>query len=118
MINGCRRLGIRGNPNLILIWSISFHSATSTASWWRSTAVSFAIRKGSRENCTEIARLCKKYQVPIVVDSDSHIEYTVGCVDNALEMLEEIGFPEELVVNSSRERLDEYFRGRGLTLFG
>lgn len=79
---------------------------------------SFAIRKGSRENCTKIARLCKKYQVPIVVDSDSHIEYTVGCVDNALEMLEEIGFPEELVVNSSRERLDEYFRGRGLTLFG
>ena len=79
---------------------------------------SFAIRKGSRENCTEIARLCKKYQVPIVVDSDSHIEYTVGCVDNALEMLAEIGFPEELVVNSSGERLDEYFRGRGLTLFG
>ena len=52
------------------------------------------------------------------MDSDSHIEYTVGCVDNALEMLEEIGFPEELVVNSSGERLDEYFRGRGLTLFG
>lgn len=78
---------------------------------------SFAIRKGSRENCTEIARLCKKYQVPIVVDSDSHIEYRVGCVDNALTMLEEIGFPEELVINSSRERLDAYFRGRGLHLF-
>lgn len=78
---------------------------------------SFAIRKGSRENCTEIARLCKKYQVPIIVDSDSHIEYRVGCVDNALTMLEEIGFPEELVVNSSRERLDAYFRGRGLHLF-
>lgn len=78
---------------------------------------SFAIRKGSRENCTEIAQLCKKYQVPIIVDSDSHIEYRVGCVDNALAMLEKIGFPEELVVNSSRERLDMYFRGRGLHLF-
>ncbi|MGO5096064.1 phosphatase [Agathobaculum sp. LCP25S3_E8] len=78
---------------------------------------SFAIRKGSRENCTEIARLCKKYEVPIVVDSDSHIEYRVGCVDHALAMLEDIGFPEELVVNSSRERLDTYFRGRGLHLF-
>lgn len=78
---------------------------------------SFVIRKGSRESCTEIARLCKKYEVPIVVDSDSHIEYMVGCVDNALRMLEEIGFPEELVVNSSKERLDDYFRGRGLKLF-
>lgn len=78
---------------------------------------SFAIRKGSRENCTEIAQLCKKHQVPIVVNSDSHIEYRVGCVGNALGMLEEIGFPEELIVNSSRERLDSYFRSRGLHLF-
>lgn len=78
---------------------------------------SFAIRKGSKENCTEIAKLCKKYEVPIVVNSDSHIEYTVGCVDNALRMLEEIEFPEELVINSSKERLDRYFSSRGLNLF-
>lgn len=78
---------------------------------------SFAIRKGSRENCTEIAQLCKKHQVPIVLNSDSHIEYRVGYVGHALAMLEEIEFPEELIVNSSRERLDTYFRGRGLHLF-
>ncbi len=78
---------------------------------------SFAIRKGSRENCTEIAQLCKKHQVPIVLNSDSHIEYRVGYVDHALSMLEEIEFPEELIINSSRERLDTYFRGRGLHLF-
>ena len=71
----------------------------------------------SRENCTAIARLCKQYEVPIVVDSDSHIEYRVGAVENALTMLEEIDFPEELVINSSRERLDAYFRSRGLHLF-
>ena len=78
---------------------------------------SFAIRKGSQENCTEIAQLCKKHQVPIVLNSDSHIEYRVGYVDHTLSMLEEIEFPEELIVNSSRERLDTYFRGRGLHLF-
>lgn len=78
---------------------------------------SLAIRKGSRENCADIARLCMKYEVPITVDSDSHICYRVGHVEGALAMLEEIGFPEELVVNSSRERLDAYFRGRGLHLF-
>lgn len=79
---------------------------------------SFAgIRKGSRAHCAEIARLCMRYEVPVVVNSDAHIEYMVGRVDRALEMLEEVGFPEELVVNSSKERLDEYFRSRGLHLF-
>ena len=78
---------------------------------------SFAIRQGSKENCTAIARLCKQYEVPIVVNSDSNIENRVGYVDNAMAMLEEIGFPEELIVNSSRERLDTYFRSRGLQLF-
>ena len=58
-----------------------------------------------------------RYEVPVVVNSDAHIEYMVGRVDQALEMLEEVGFPEELVVNSSKERLDEYFRSRGLHLF-
>lgn len=78
---------------------------------------SFLIRQGSRENCTAIAQLCKKYQVPIVVNSDSHIEYMVGEVSHALAMLEEIQFPEELVINSSKERLAAYFRSRGLSLW-
>ncbi|MDO5141457.1 MAG: phosphatase [Eubacteriales bacterium] len=79
---------------------------------------SLGIRQGSRENCADIARLCKKYEVPIVVDSDSHISYRVGRVEGALDMLEEVGFPEELVINSSRERLAAYFRRRGLNIFG
>ena len=41
----------------------------------------------------------------------------VGRVDSVRAMLEEIDFPEELVVNSSKARLDEYFRRRGLHLF-
>lgn len=78
---------------------------------------SLSIRKGSHENCADIARLCKKYEVPIAVNSDSHIEYRVGHVEGALALLDEIGFPEELVINSSMERLDAYFKGRGIRLF-
>ena len=62
--------------------------------------------------------MCMKYEVPIVVDSDSHICYRVGHVEGALEMLEEIGFPEELIINSSMERLGAYFKSRGKDLFG
>ena len=56
--------------------------------------------------------------MPISVDSDSHICYRVGHVEGALEMLEEIGFPEELIINSSMERLGAYFKSRGKDLFG
>lgn len=79
---------------------------------------SINVRRGCRENCVEIARLCKKYEVPVVVSSDAHISTQVGRFDNALAVLEEAGVPEELVINSSRERLAAYFRKiRGLELF-
>ena len=78
---------------------------------------SLNVRAGSKKNCADIARICMKYEVPIVVDSDSHICFRVGHVEGALEMLEEIGFPEELIINSSMARLDAYFKGRGMDLF-
>lgn len=78
---------------------------------------SFGIRKGSAEHCAEIARLCKKYEVPVVVDTDAHISYTVGHMTPALAMLDEVDFPEELVINSSRARLSAYFAARGVALF-
>lgn len=68
----------------------------------------FEARKQNIENCRRIALACKKYGVPVVVDSDAHFETRVGSVDNALKMLEEIDFPEELVLNASEERLNDY----------
>ena len=74
---------------------------------------SLNIRKGSRENCADIARMCMKYEVPVVVDSDSHICYRVGHVEGALAMLEEIGFPEELQI-TVREELKNQARNLGV----
>ena len=66
---------------------------------------SFKIREGSKTNCREIAKLCKKYEVPIVVNSDSHFALTIGAVDTALNMLSEIEFPEKLILNTDFEKL-------------
>lgn len=71
---------------------------------------SFEVRATYIPNCLEIARLCMKYRVPIVVDSDAHFSASVLDCSAALKMLEEIDFPEELVVNSSVERFSEYLR--------
>lgn len=65
---------------------------------------SFNIRVGSKENCTEIARLCKKHGVPVVVNSDAHSELMIGNVGAGIEMLESIDFPEELVLNADMKR--------------
>ena len=69
---------------------------------------SFEIRKENIGNCKKIALCCKRHGVPIVVDSDAHFETSVGKFDFALEMLSEIDFPEELILNASQERLDDY----------
>lgn len=71
-------------------------------------AASFDGRPEHVPNCRKIAEACKKYGVPIVVDSDCHVDAGVGRHDKAIKMLEEIDFPEELIVNASVERLNEY----------
>lgn len=56
----------------------------------------------------EMLRLCEKYQVPIVLGSDAHVDTQVGRHDAALKLLKELSFPEELVVNRSVEELKKY----------
>lgn len=70
---------------------------------------SFLVRPGSEKNCLQIARLCKQYRQPVIVSSDAHSCYRVGDHGAALAMLESIDFPEDLVINSSMERLTKYF---------
>lgn len=69
---------------------------------------SFDVRPQNIPNCKRIAEQCKKHGVQIVVSSDAHAETEVKNHDLALKMLEEMNFPEELIVNSSEERLNAY----------
>lgn len=77
---------------------------------------SFRSRPDSIPNCLTIAKLCKKLSVPIVVNSDSHFSTGVGDVCNAMKLLEEINFPEELIVNSDINRFKSYLRERNIHL--
>ena len=65
---------------------------------------SFSARANSDVNCKEIALLCMQYGVQIVVSTDAHSSFQVGDFADALKMLEEINFPEELVLNADYER--------------
>lgn len=74
-------------------------------------AHTFICRKKSIENCKRIALLCKAFQVPVVVNSDAHSEFEVGRCSKALDMLEALEFPEELIVNTSWEQMERYLAG-------
>ena len=56
----------------------------------------------------ELLGLCKEYEVPIVIGSDAHIDLAVGNHDKAQSLLEEIQFPEHLIVNQDVNYLKKY----------
>ena len=49
----------------------------------------------------------------IVLSSDAHSPFDVGNVENGIKMLEEINFPEEVVMNTSADRFIGYLRSVG-----
>ncbi|MCX7614617.1 MAG: phosphatase [Clostridiales bacterium] len=79
---------------------------------------SFTVREGSSKNCREIALLCKQYQVPIVLTTDAHISFEIGICDYSIALVQEIGYPEELILNTDLNRLRDYFlKMKGLDIF-
>ena len=63
-------------------------------------------RKGAAENILSMLEWCKKYECPILLGTDSHISFDIGRFDAAEKLLEQAGFPEELVVNNDLEKLE------------
>ena len=59
-------------------------------------------------NNMEILSLCKKYEVPIILGSDAHISFDIANYENALPLLKESEFPEELVINDKPELFFQY----------
>lgn len=65
-------------------------------------------RLNGRENDLIMLKYCKEYQVPILMGSDAHFMTDVANHKLARALLEETGFPEELVANYSLSLLADY----------
>lgn len=65
-------------------------------------------RENAKDNYIEMLKECMKYEQPIILGSDAHIAYSVGDFEFCDELLKEVGFPEDLVVNCSIEALQKY----------
>ena len=60
-------------------------------------------KQDARTNNLEILRLCKQYEVPVILGSDAHISFDIANYQYVYELLQETEFPEPLIVNQSVE---------------
>ena len=65
-------------------------------------------RENAVENDTIMLNYCKKYQVPVVMDSDAHFDLLIGEFDLARALLTKLDFPEDLVLNRSVDAVKKY----------
>ena len=69
---------------------------------------SIVCKRSPVKNAVELMKLCKKYEVPVVFDSDCHFCQLIGQTPTVLKMAEELDFPEKLVVNTDWEKIREF----------
>lgn len=68
-----------------------------------------SFRMGARENYVTMLELCKKYNTRILLGTDAHISYDIGKFTFAEELLEQLEFPKELVLNYHEDQIKEFF---------
>ncbi len=60
--------------------------------------------------CRDIAEKCAEKGVYIAPASDAHISTGIGHIENVRRMLDEIHFPEELIINRDTYRFEEFLK--------
>lgn len=74
------------------------------------------VRGGWKKNCIENIRtyltLCMKHRTFIYVGSDAHDPSQIGRFDEAVKLLDDFGFDESLILNTSEEKFREFIQYR------
>ncbi len=68
--------------------------------------------KNTSDNYREVIRICKKYEIPVAVNSDAHFCGLIGKTELAFSLLEEQDFPEELIINSCWDKLKDFINSK------
>jgi putative hydrolase len=69
---------------------------------------SFIVRPGSFPLCSEFAKMAKKYNALVSINSDAHICYNVGENAKAVALASKEGIRKSQILNSSAHNLSEY----------
>lgn len=69
-------------------------------------------RKGCEENTIRVAEKAKKYKTKLSCGSDAHISFDVGNFSIVEKIIEDLQIPEELIINTSKERVLSFLNSR------
>ncbi len=64
-------------------------------------------REGAKDNVKTLLKLCKIHEVKVIFGSDAHFSFSIGDFSNCIKAVEEMDFPKELIINYSREAINE-----------
>ena len=67
----------------------------------------------ARGNNIEILRLCKRYEVPVILGSDAHVSFDISDYEFLPSLLQETEFPEALIMNTDVRRFKQYLNIKG-----
>lgn len=65
-------------------------------------------KEAARRNNLEILRLCKQYEVPVILSSDAHISFAIADYSFIWPLLRATDFPDQLILNYDSERFLQY----------
>ncbi len=66
-------------------------------------------KPGNKAVMLDFLEKCGNNRNPIIVGSDAHVAEEVGTFTEAVKLLEEADFPQDLVINRSRETIKSFF---------
>ncbi|RKS86064.1 putative hydrolase [Orbus hercynius] len=69
---------------------------------------SFISRKGSEDNCRKIAQAVKDAGGMLSLGSDSHIANTLGNFSHCFELIKDVNFPAERIINHSPQAVIKF----------
>lgn len=70
-------------------------------------------KESAEANNLEILRLCKQYEVPVILGSDAHVSFSIADYCHIYPLLAKTEFPEQLIMN---DKPDEFLRYLGLPI--
>ncbi len=62
----------------------------------------------AKQNFTELLGYCKEMNVPVILGSDAHITYDIANHKYAYGLVQEVGFPDELILNGDDVKFLKY----------
>ncbi len=73
---------------------------------------SFVVRPGSEENCVDIISIALELNVPIIVNSDAHSKWALGCFPRTEVFLEKLGVPESKILSCNHDAFFSFIERR------